>query len=105
MLLINMSNSTQFQVQVQNGMNMTVAAGPQREEYHLTPKDGYIQSEEMLLNGELLSLTEESDIPEMNPKLVNSSEPIVVAPDSFVFVVLRDFKAPACTWFTCTRVH
>ncbi|CBI27258.3 unnamed protein product, partial [Vitis vinifera] len=101
MLIINMSNSTWFQVQVQNDMNLHPTAsesngGQEREEYHLTPQNGDIQSDKLLLNGNLLSLTEASDIPEMKPKLVDPSSAIVVAPDSFVYATLRDFKAPTC---------
>ncbi|KAJ0039268.1 hypothetical protein Pint_23534 [Pistacia integerrima] len=102
MLLINMSNKTSFDVSVINDENLYgefVAkedGGKMREEYHLTPKDGNIQSDEILLNGTPLKLTNSSDIPPMNPKLVNPSSPISVAADSIVFVTLRDFDAPAC---------
>ncbi|KAL2319971.1 hypothetical protein Fmac_028940 [Flemingia macrophylla] len=40
-----------------------------REEYHLTPKDGNIQSDVVLLNGNPLQLTKSLDIPEMKPQL------------------------------------
>ncbi|XP_031269357.1 heparanase-like protein 2 [Pistacia vera] len=102
MLLINMSNKTSFDVSVINDENLYgefVAkedGGKMREEYHLTPKDGNIQSDEILLNGTPLKLTNSSDIPPMNPKLFNPSSPISVAADSIVFVTLRDFDAPAC---------
>ncbi|KAK2388717.1 heparanase protein [Trifolium repens] len=66
-----------------------------REEYHLTPKDGNIQSV-VLLNGIPLKLTEKLDIPELKPIFVSSSSPIKVGPDSIVFVHLKGFKAPAC---------
>jgi heparanase 1 len=67
-----------------------------REEYHLTPKDGNIQSDVVLLNGIPLKLTENLDIPELKPIFVSSSSPIIVGPDSIVFVHLKDFNAPAC---------
>ncbi|KAF8399562.1 hypothetical protein HHK36_015429 [Tetracentron sinense] len=108
LLLINMSNSTSFNVSVVNDLNLYpensesveqdshMTHGEQREEYHLTPKDGDIQSDVVLLNGSPLKLTESSDIPTMNATLADPSSPIIVAPDSIVFVGLRDFKAPAC---------
>ncbi|KAK4479814.1 hypothetical protein RD792_015352 [Penstemon davidsonii] len=104
-LIINMSNSTSFDISVENDINLypegrtLMEEGEDkipREEYHLTPKDGNIQSDVLLLNGSPLKLTESSDIPEMNPKLVDASLPIKVAPDSIVFVTINGFNAPAC---------
>lgn len=103
-LLINMSNSTYFDVSVVNDFNLypqrlqssNSNARSQREEYHLTPQDGDILSEVLLLNGTPLKLTDSLDIPNMEPVLVDSSSSISVAPDSFVFVVLKDFKAATC---------
>ncbi|KAJ7943376.1 Heparanase-like protein [Quillaja saponaria] len=107
LLIINMSNSTSFEVSVTNDMNLYPegisstqltedSSSQQREEYHLTPKDGDIQSDMLLLNGTPLKLTESLDIPEMKPNVVDSSSPIKVAADSIVFANLRNFKAPAC---------
>ncbi|KAI4328518.1 hypothetical protein L6164_020866 [Bauhinia variegata] len=103
LLLINMSNSTSFHVSVANDMNLYPDAASdiqsdaeKREEYHLTPKDGNIQSDIVLLNGTPLKLTESSDIPQIEGKLVESSSPIKVAADSIVFVHLKNFNAPAC---------
>ncbi|KAG8383050.1 hypothetical protein BUALT_Bualt05G0144200 [Buddleja alternifolia] len=101
-LLINMSNSTTFEVSVVDEMNLypeqykSIKDTEQREEYHLTPKDGNIQSDVLLLNGTLLKLTETFDIPSMNPRLVDSVLPVKVVPDSIVFATLKGFKAPAC---------
>lgn len=67
-----------------------------REEYHLTPKDGNIQSDVVLLNGTPLKLTDSSDIPAMNPMLVDAYAPISVAAHSIVYVTIRDFHAPTC---------
>jgi len=67
-----------------------------REEYHLTPKDGNIQSDVVLLNGTPLKLTQSLDIPVLKPVLVSSSSPIKVDPQSIVFVQLKGFNAPAC---------
>lgn len=100
--LINMSNSTSYEVSIENDPNLYSELNEgeggqqQREEYHLTPKDGNIQSDVLLLNGSPLNLTGSLDIPTLSPKLVDPSKPISVAPDSFVFVTLKDFQAPAC---------
>lgn len=109
-LLINMAKST-FNVSLVNDMNLypeeytaegivpttTNSMGTQmREEYHLTPKDGNIQSDVVLLNGTPLKLTKSLDIPELKPMLVDPSSPINVGPDSIVFVHLKGFNAPAC---------
>ena len=103
-----MSNSTTFEVEIFPDFNLhpwqrneeqldTKSAGaPMREEYHLTPEDGNIQSDVLLLNGTPLKLTESFDIPEMQPKLVDPTSTVSVAPDSFVFVSIKDFHAPAC---------
>ncbi|XP_015894941.4 heparanase-like protein 2 isoform X1 [Ziziphus jujuba] len=99
LLLINMSNSTYFDVSVENDFNLypeQVARSIQREEYHLTPKDGDILSDVVVLNGTPLKLTDSLGIPNLEPVLVDGSSSIRVVPDSFVFVVLKDFKAATC---------
>ncbi|XP_028762053.1 heparanase-like protein 1 [Neltuma alba] len=100
LLLINMSNSTSFKVSVNMDMNLypnqQVSDSNMREEYHLTPKDGNIQSDVVLLNGKVLSLTESQDIPSMEPMLLDPSSPINVAADSIVFARLNNLNAPAC---------
>ncbi|KAL3367699.1 hypothetical protein AABB24_008848 [Solanum stoloniferum] len=111
-LLINMDKSTTFDVSVVNDLNMyaesvasveyinpnpdSVESIHPREEYHLTPKDGNIQSDVLLLNGTPLKLTSSLDIPVLKPKLVDPTLPISVAPQSIVFATLRGFQAPAC---------
>ncbi|CAI9096495.1 OLC1v1032657C1 [Oldenlandia corymbosa var. corymbosa] len=103
-LLINMSNSTTFHVSVVNDLNLypqrklmqSYGTTEQREEYHLTPEKGNIQSDVLLLNGTPLELTESSDIPGLYPQVVDASEPIIVVPDSVVYARMKGFKAPAC---------
>lgn len=102
MLLINLSNSTSFEVSLAEDLNLytgdsyyTGTPGT-RQEYHLTPKDGDIHSAVVLLNGTPLKLTESLDIPTLEPKNVSSTDPLKVAPSSFIFVTLPNFKAPAC---------
>ncbi|KAG9439726.1 hypothetical protein H6P81_019891 [Aristolochia fimbriata] len=104
LLFINLSNTTHFNVSVFGDMNLytqsldeTTSGKSQREEYHLTPKDGDIQSTTMLLNGVPLELTQSGDIPELKPALVNPFQPINIAPYSIAFVSLPDFRAPACS--------
>lgn len=68
----------------------------QREEYHLTAKDGNLQSQIMLLNGNALQVNSTGDIPPLEPRYVNSTEPITIAPYSIVFVHMRSVIVPAC---------
>lgn len=68
----------------------------EREEYHLTPKDGNIQSQTMLLNGNALNLDSSGNIPNIEPVFVNSSQPIMVGPFSIVFVHIPYVVPPAC---------
>lgn len=68
----------------------------EREEYHLTAKDGDLHSQIMLLNGKILGLTSLGEIPPLEPVSVNSSEPIIVAPFSIVFAQIPDVILPAC---------
>ncbi|XP_020216704.1 heparanase-like protein 2 [Cajanus cajan] len=104
-LLINMSNSTSFQVSLDNDMNLYPSLEAlkrktpkiMREEYHLTPKDGNLQSDVVLLNGIPLKLTKSKEIPKMKPKLVHTFAPITVKSDSIVFVHSKSFDAPACS--------
>lgn len=99
-LLINMSNSTTFIVNIRNDLNLypnILDALPPREEYHLTPEGGNIQSEVVLLNDTPLKLTKSLDIPNLNPAFASPLHPIKVSPDSYVFAVLRGYGAPACS--------
>ncbi|XP_061991211.1 heparanase-like protein 3 [Rosa rugosa] len=73
-----------------------VRGDTEREEYHLTPKDGNIQSQTMLLNGNALNLDSSGNIPTLEPVFVNSSQPIIVAPFSIVFVHIPYVVPPAC---------
>ncbi|KAL6505644.1 hypothetical protein OROHE_023023 [Orobanche hederae] len=96
-LMINMSNSTRFEATVVVGDSQPYTdANHKREEYHLTPKEGNILSDVVLLNGTPLNLTESSDIPALNPKQIDPKSPIIVAPNSIVFATLKDVPAAAC---------
>ncbi|KAJ7956440.1 Heparanase-like protein [Quillaja saponaria] len=124
LLLINLSNQTGFIINVENGMNLQMRVEANsiirdnsfinslkksvswignkasnvsvREEYHLTPKDGYIQSHTMVLNGIPLELTSDGEIPRLDPVLNEVNSPLYIAPLSIAFVVLPNFEAPAC---------
>ncbi|KAL2326164.1 hypothetical protein Fmac_025222 [Flemingia macrophylla] len=103
-LLINMSNSTTFNISLVDDMNLNPiletlpgrVQNTMREEYHLTPKDGNIQSDVVLLNGTPLQLTKSLDIPEMKPQGVDASSPIIAKPDSIIFIHTNGLKAPTC---------
>ncbi|XP_072973385.1 heparanase-like protein 1 [Typha angustifolia] len=104
-LLINLSNSTSFDVSVIGDMNLypppqfgqsLEQAQGQREEYHLTPQGGNLRSRVMLLNGEPLELAYNYQIPEMQPAIVDASTSLRIAPLSMAFVRFKDLNAPAC---------
>ncbi|CAH9120940.1 unnamed protein product [Cuscuta epithymum] len=67
-----------------------------REEYHLTPQNGDLQSRIALLNGRPLQLTENGDIPLLSPLLQNVNSPIAISPLSIKFIVFPNFIAPTC---------
>lgn len=124
LLLINLSKSTKFRVAVRNDLNVDLAEGggihrdnsfvhglkrtvswvgkkssdesENREEYHLTAKDGDHLSRTMLLNGRPLELTKDGHIPALNPLSVAVNSPIKVAPMSIAFLVFPNFEAEAC---------
>lgn len=67
-----------------------------RKEYHLTAKDGNIHSQIVLLNGKILSVDSSGTIPPLEPRTVNPSDPITVAPFSIVFADIPNILVPAC---------
>ncbi|KAF2311224.1 hypothetical protein P3X46_031159 [Hevea brasiliensis] len=123
LLLINLSNQTDFIISVRNNLTLRLhvekkiqressfmhvlkrslswvgneaSDGATREEYHLTPKDGYLQSQTMVLNGIPLELTENGDIPRLDPVHNNVNSPIYISPLSITFIVFPNFDAPSC---------
>lgn len=68
-----------------------------REEYHLTSPNGNLHSQIMLLNGNVLTVNSDGDIPALEPIFVNSSKPIRVAPFSIVFSHIPDAVLSACS--------
>ncbi|XP_073010807.1 heparanase-like protein 3 isoform X1 [Typha latifolia] len=114
LLLINLSGNTTTQVFITTGNAFTQSMrqrhhtrfrhiphlgrslGFVREEYHLTPKDGDLHSQTMLLNGNILSVDSSGNIPKLEPVQVDATQPITVAPFSIVFAHIPYFFAPAC---------
>ncbi|GKD57678.1 heparanase-like protein 3, partial [Tanacetum coccineum] len=99
-LLINLDNSTSIDVKLTvNSTRPTKTSGSRiqiREEYHLTAKDGNLNSKLTVLNGKDLRVNSSSDIPPLEPLYVNSSEQITVAPYSIVFAHIPHFTLHAC---------
>lgn len=110
-LLINLDGNTSVEADVtfdnnakslrkmfshSNMMELPLASETAREEYHLTPQDGNIHSQIMVLNGKPLRVNSAGDIPPLDPIYVNSSEPINVAPFSIVFAHLPHVVVTAC---------
>ncbi|XP_038687778.1 heparanase-like protein 1 [Tripterygium wilfordii] len=121
LLLINLHKATDYIIRVSKTMKMhlhleaqgsrylnkTVSwigskdfepDGPKlfREEYHLTPEDGYLRSHTMFLNGKPLELTENGDIPILKPAQVDVNSEISIAHLSIAFIVFPNFHASAC---------
>ncbi|CAN0870887.1 Heparanase-like protein 1 [Linum grandiflorum] len=125
LLLINLSNSTRFIVNVRSSSSSALnlqASEPGtkrsfvdslkrtvswigreatdgtlfREEYHLSPKGGDLRSKTMLLNGNPIQLTEKGDIPKLEPVRYRLSSPLYISASSISFIVLPNFGAPAC---------
>ncbi|KAK8950475.1 Heparanase-like protein 3 [Platanthera guangdongensis] len=90
LLLLNLDQHKRTHVTVKGG------GSKQREEYHLTAKDGNLHSQEVLLNGIALNLNSKGGIPALKPNRVDESHPIELAPLSIVFAHLPNFHAPAC---------
>ncbi|CAM8942579.1 unnamed protein product [Rhodiola kirilowii] len=51
----------------------------------------------MLLNGKILNVSSNGEIPDLPPVLVNASSPISVAPFSIAFVHFTSVHLPACS--------
>ncbi|KAE8718951.1 Heparanase-like protein 3 [Hibiscus syriacus] len=123
LLLINLDNSTTVEAKLEFNSTMTlrhkhwshtwhhnhkihkttiiklpkaIYARLRREEYHLTAKDGNLQSQTILLNGNVLSVNSSEIIPPLRPLHVISAKPIMVPPLSIVFVRMPGVIVPAC---------
>ncbi|KAL0382921.1 UNVERIFIED_CONTAM: Heparanase-like protein 3 [Sesamum calycinum] len=108
LLLINLDGNTTVQAKIEakgrlmnlhknrHYLHSSKVSGLTREEYHLTPKDGNIQSQTVLLNGKALTVGSSGAIPALDPVTISLSKPITVAPFSIVFVHFPDVAMPAC---------
>lgn len=125
LLLINLSNQTHYGVNIESSVSITSHVKEKsnhkssfvqrlkktiswvgrkssdvtlsREEYHLTPLDGNLQSRTMLLNGKPLQLAENGNIPSLSPVLVKLKSPISISPLSIKFIVFPYLSSPVCT--------
>ncbi|KAK8943405.1 Heparanase-like protein 1 [Platanthera guangdongensis] len=124
LVLINLSNSTEFRIRIQKEMNGTnsmecetrrrslfpwfeeddtlrwngiIRQSEQARGVSLTAKDGNLRSRTMLLNGRALQLTEFGQIPDLVPSHVDDdNSPILASPLSIVFAVIPGFDVKAC---------
>ncbi|KAJ4709097.1 Heparanase-like protein 3 [Melia azedarach] len=115
LLLINLDNSTTVHASVEFNRTWSLQHkhnvhrtkiiklseasmdGNEREEYHLTAKDGNLHSQTVLLNGNILSVNSAGDIPPLDPLHINSTNAISVGPFSIVFVHMPHVILPACS--------
>jgi len=118
LLLINLSNQTDFIINVYSHMNIKLKEKEKRrgespfmrslkakvgsdgeslmrEEYHLSPEDGNLRSQTSLLNGNPLNVSN-GELPRLDPVFHEEHAPIKVVPLSIVFIVIPNFEAPAC---------
>ncbi|PPS18633.1 hypothetical protein GOBAR_AA01935 [Gossypium barbadense] len=103
-VFINLSKNTSFEIDIFHDLNLNGGSPnfefkghKEREEYHLTPKDGNILSSVVLLNETPLELSDSLEIPELKPELVDGLIPINIVAHSIAFITIRDFNAPACS--------
>ncbi|KAF6173520.1 hypothetical protein GIB67_042650 [Kingdonia uniflora] len=123
LLLINLSNQTDYKITVHNSINIYLRTGTfregssfmnglkktvswvgrkasaeriMREEYHLTPMNGNLRSQTMYLNGNPLKLTKDGQIPTFDPILVEVNSLVFVASLSIAFITFPNFEASAC---------
>ncbi|KAI5070349.1 hypothetical protein GOP47_0014692 [Adiantum capillus-veneris] len=99
LLLLNFCPSTVYQVDVltQSASVSMDARKTERMEYHLTPKDGDLTSQIVLLNGEPLQVNKQGELPLLRPKVVADSAPLLVDPLSIAFVSLPYLHVAACS--------
>ncbi|GER37077.1 glucuronidase 3 [Striga asiatica] len=104
-LLINLDGKTKFHVKLD--FNTTYPHSSKlnsefdgeklyREEYHLSPMDGNIQSRTVLLNHKALIVDSNGTIPALKPLRVASSKHVTVHPHTIVFVHIANVSVHAC---------
>ncbi|KAG6557785.1 hypothetical protein Mapa_000552 [Marchantia paleacea] len=72
------------------------SSGSLRLEYHMSPANGMITSQTVLLNGQPLQITPSGQVPTLSPMSVDSSSPISLDPLTYAYVVISNANAPAC---------
>ncbi|OAE19140.1 hypothetical protein AXG93_2062s1510 [Marchantia polymorpha subsp. ruderalis] len=70
-----------------------------RHEYHMSPADGNITSQVVLLNGQPLAVTSDGKIPRLLPVNKAPFEPISLKPLTYAYIVFPDVHASACERF------
>jgi heparanase 1 len=118
LLLINLSNQTDFIISVYNHTNIKLKENEKRrgeipfmrslkekvgsdgeslmrEEYHLSLEDGNLRSQTSLLNGNPLNVSNRK-LPRLDPVFHEEHALIKVVPLSIAFIVIPNFEAPAC---------
>ncbi|XP_074276592.1 heparanase-like protein 3 [Silene latifolia] len=117
LLLINLDGQTNIQVSVSTDRGsilaetrgspvarrskfekMPIIRDNTREEYHLTAPNRNLNSQKMLLNGKVLKVDSNGNIPVLEPAIVKSSDPVNVAPLSIVFVHIPNIVSQTCTF-------
>ncbi|PHU05256.1 hypothetical protein BC332_26078 [Capsicum chinense] len=99
-LSITLANTNESPALLQVTNDQNSRHGIEREEYHLTAKNGDLHSQKVLLNGKELNVDHFGRIPPMESITVNPSDPIAIAPLSIVFVRIPTIQVPACSMFT-----
>ncbi|KAH0947164.1 hypothetical protein HN011_010484 [Eciton burchellii] len=57
----------------------------------------YLQSSEIKMNGEVLKLQENGDLPPFRPIILDVMEPILLPPYSMAFIIIHGFEVAACS--------
>ena len=92
LLLLN----TNFTTATAEPLNQELASST-RDVFWLSPLAGDLTSTSVLLNGVLLELVGNRDLPHLVPAEDSRGSSLSVPSISFGFVVFKDTKIPACT--------
>lgn len=95
---INVSNSTAF-VEISNASRQATG-----DAYILTAENNTLLSKNILLNGVLLKLTDDNDLPVFSKKLVDLSKPLVMPAYSLAFWVIPTNNVTVCSRASVTLV-
>ncbi|KAL9266430.1 Heparanase-like protein [Drosera capensis] len=78
------------------GLIPEIGTNAKREEYHFTAENGDLHSQTVLLNGKVLRVSPNGEIPKLEPTILNLLEPVIVAPYSVAFVHIPSIILPTC---------